>query len=63
VGGGGGGRGTRRSELCVREKTVCHLSRLHSLSFIKISSYVSMKLGVEVRTTQVSGYFINVESQ
>jgi hypothetical protein len=26
-----------RSELCVREKPVCHLSRLHSLSFIKIS--------------------------
>ena len=52
-----------RSELCVREKPVCHLSRLHSLSFIKISCYVCMKLSVEVRTTQVSGYFINVECQ
>ncbi len=27
----------RRSELCVREKPVCHFLRLHSLSFIKIS--------------------------
>jgi hypothetical protein len=53
----------RRSELCVREKPVCHLSRLQSLSFIKISSYVCMKLSVEVRNTQVSGYFINVECQ
>jgi hypothetical protein len=53
----------RRSELCVWEKTVCHLSRLHSLSFIKISCYVYMKLSVEVRTTQVFGYFINVECQ
>jgi hypothetical protein len=39
--------------LCVREKPVCHLSRLHSLSFIKISCYVCMNLSVEVRTTQV----------
>ncbi len=29
----------KRSELCVREKTVCHFSWLHSLSFIKISCY------------------------
>ena len=27
----------RRSELCVQEKRVCHLLRLHSLSFIEIS--------------------------
>ena len=47
----------------MREKPVCHLSRLHSLSFIKIICYVCMKLSVEVRTTQVSGYFINVECQ
>jgi hypothetical protein len=53
----------RRSQLCVREKPVCHLSRLQSLSFIKISCYVCMKLSVEVRTTQVSGYFITVECQ
>ncbi len=44
----------RRSELCVRKKSVYHLSRLHSLSFINISCYVYMKLSVEVRTTQVS---------
>ncbi len=37
--------------MCVREPT-CHLSRLHSLSFIKISCYLCMKLSVEVRTTQ-----------
>jgi hypothetical protein len=56
-------RCVRRSELCVRGKLVCHLSRLHSLSFIKISCYVCMKLSVEKRTTQVSGYFVNIECQ
>ena len=45
------------------EKPICHLSRLHNLSFIKIRCYVCMKLSVGVRTTQVSGYFINVECQ
>ncbi len=35
----------------MRVKPVCHLSRLHSLSFIKISCYVCMKLSVKVRTT------------
>ena len=30
---------------------------------VGFSCYASMKLSVEVRTTQVSGYFINVECQ
>ncbi len=47
----------------MREKPVCHLLRLHSLSIIKISYYVCMNLSVQVRTTQVSMYFINVEGQ
>ncbi len=39
--------------VCVGE-TSLSLSRLHSLLFIKISSYVCIKLSVEVRTTLVS---------
>jgi len=35
----------------------CHLLRLQSLSFIKMSCYVCMNLSVRVRTTQVSRYF------
>jgi hypothetical protein len=58
----------------IQQKTVCHLcvwernqscywSRLYSLSLIKISFYVCIKLSVEVRTTPMSGYFITVECQ
>ncbi len=45
--------------MCERNHYVNY--QYYSLSLIKISSYVCMKLSVEVRTTQVSVYFIIVQ--
>ena len=37
--------------MCERETRLCHLLRLHSLSFVEITCYVCMNLSAQKRTT------------